>query len=1795
MKKIYAKLKANLAKTAGLLMLLMAMMVPSGALGQETILSENFDGGETEFPTSNGWTTEVVEDWLFWEYSDGGNYNSCDGNRYPNAAYSGSYNASIQPLGYNTKMISPVLDLADYSEVTMSFMLAQPYIQYFDPDWGEYCYMHGNTVVSYKTNNSDEWVVITTITDILDSWTQKSVAIPTTATQIAFHYVKDGDMFGIVSIDDIVITGESGVTKYNINYATGLTGGSISGKTKAAEDEVVEVTVEPFEHWYFTNMTVTKTGESSTVVYTGSSNVFTMPAYDVDVTAIFAEKFYHYFTNNIPSSNADVRFEDYWGTEIYGAYVDDEVYVRITEKPGFELASLSYNSTPIDISSGTGLYSFTMPDADVSLTATFNTLEMYNISCSWVPATCGTISCSETALPGSTVTITPNAYSGYMIAYYVVKGVTSGNVIEVNGNQFTMPSEDVTVKGVFAVATAQEVEVLHEGFNNATNPPYNSTSTGWTEDSGFGSTSWGYSTGSQYVGGRCAMHSVSTKKMVTPTMNLSEASSARITFKLWIKWYEIFYVYYRSSPSDSWTLLQSYEEANWSGSLTDRNLNLPSTALTSTCQLAFAIEKYNGNGVWFDELYVYKTTSTPKYSITANAEHGDMYFNPSSPVAAGQTVTVNATASTGYRVTGITATNDVDGSPIMVTENQFTMPNAPVTVTATYEEVEVRNITITKEGNGTIYTNPEDIAEVGGTVYVYCYADYHWTYNDDLTITYEDGGTQQIVPEEVSYGIYSFTMPAFDVNINTSFTEEAKYAINVVKFGSEDSEITLSKSSPTYGYEYVTITANPAAGYMLGRLKVRKDATGEEITVTNNSFTMPAENVTVYASFYAGFNFEEHFESPFSSTGWTTYTTGSGNWQHASGGHTGNCAYCSWDNAYSEPTLITPALNLNGLEGLTMTFWRKQPHYNTGVCDGINIMYTLDDGTSWTSITKYETVADSYTEASIDIPAAACKNGVKFGFKAISKDQNGVYVDDVRIFKETTLPSYSITPSVTGNGELSFSPTGNVEVGTTVTVTASATAAGAALTSLSYLREDGRTIDIDIESLPYTFTMPECNTTVTAVFEAAPHCTVTLHVNGLTIGSENNAYVGCPFELPTAVALEGYTFYGWTDTDITQGTSVAPSKIAEPSAAEFFPAGDCELWAVFAKSEAGDEYTLMSTPSFEGGGSYIIGLVDTWGNTDPHAIDITDGNATVTLIQESSTGIVTSEAMRALALTANYSSTIGGYCLTDGTNHLKDNWGYEVASGSTATTSKDAFEIAWDSDYSRYGLKSMINDANYWVWFKTTMQGAITFEYNNYGGSPLKIYKAEMTNKYYTYIANAPINNSLTINGDASVTNPIIIGSGAVVTVNGTFTNSTASYLTIQDGGELILAQGNTGVMATVEKDIEAITSSKGDGYTVDKWYTIGSSVNTPYINNDGETNHVENMIPVGGVDDLSYNLYYLDMTKELPWINYRQGNGVTGFNQLENGRGYLYSNQAATTVEYVGELNTENVNRDVNEGWNLVSNPFAQTIAFSGFALNSGSMAGYYTLDGAGGWKTTMSTADVKNNQGILINVPEEASSVTISRPENDGAKRGESRDEEYAYVEINVSNANYSDRTYAAYTEANCLPKYNHQNAKIQKVYIPQGDGNFAIACMEKSTTLFPVNFKAMTTGEYTINLNATEDINYLVLVDNMTGEEINMLIEDSYSFIGSTSDNERRFTVKLGFSQDLDSEDNSNFVYQNGNELIINGEGTIQIIDLLGRVIVSKEVHGGTVSVGNLITGAYIVRMIGNEVKTQKIVIR
>ena len=94
---------------------------------------------------------------------------------------------------------------------------------------------------------------------------------------------------------------------------------------------------------------------------------------------------------------------------------------------------------------------------------------------------------------------------------------------------------------------------------------------------------------------------------------------------------------------------------------------------------------------------------------------------------------------------------------------------------------------------------------------------------------------------------YKFSMPASDITVTAVFVSAPKYDVTI-SAGIENGSVEANKQKAAADTE-VTLTVTPAEGYLLDALTVHKTASSEAVAVTDGKFTMPAEAVTVNATF----------------------------------------------------------------------------------------------------------------------------------------------------------------------------------------------------------------------------------------------------------------------------------------------------------------------------------------------------------------------------------------------------------------------------------------------------------------------------------------------------------------------------------------------------------------------------------------------------------------------------------------------------------------------------------------------------------------------------------------------------------------------------------------------------------------------------------------------------------------------------------------------------------------------------------------------------------------------------------
>jgi hypothetical protein len=139
---------------------------------------------------------------------------------------------------------------------------------------------------------------------------------------------------------------------------------------------------------------------------------------------------------------------------------------------------------------------------------------------------------------------------------------------------------------------------------------------------------------------------------------------------------------------------------------------------------------------------------------------------------------------------------------------------------------------------------------------------------------------------------------------------------------------------------------------------------------------------------------------------------------------------------------------------------------------------------------------------------------------------------------------------------------------------------------------------------------------------------------------------------------------------------------------------------------------------------------------------------------------------------------------------------------------------------------------------------------------------------------------------------------------------------------------------------------------------------------------------------------------------------------------------------------------------------------------------------------------------------------------------------------------------------------------------------------------------------TQTLTVTVSETLDsqlsiLNYLHLIDNKTGADIDLLATPSYTFESKTGDYASRFKLVFSANEpDGPSTGSGSFAYYNGSEWQISnmGEATLQVIDVTGRIVKNETISGNASISLNEVPGVYVMRLVnGENVKTQKIVVR
>ena len=421
---------------------------------------------------------------------------------------------------------------------------------------------------------------------------------------------------------------------------------------------------------------------------------------------------------------------------------------------------------------------------------------------------------------------------------------------------------------------------------------------------------------------------------------------------------------------------------------------------------------------------------------------------------------------------------------------------------------------------------------------------------------------------------------------------------------------------------------------------------------------------------------------------------------------------------------------------------------------------------------------------------------------------------------------------------------------------------------------------------------------------------------------------------------------------------------------------------------------------------------------------------------------------------------------------------------------------------------------------------------------------------------------------------------------------------------------GGNLVVCVIDKTGSSLNASEADYFYV---YDIGqNSTDTRSIYANGSNINLENISENTGYFLRTYNGPYRapQIELDLEIASERTVNLNGGFDKVnsfsssgtelnnfeiafQQGVGYLASYESEKTATFKGTLNHEksytfdvsyNTSGKDLVNFHLLGNPFSFNMNWNNVST-SNMINGYAVVNNEGGYDYHTS-GEIKVGDGFFVKTDGANPSISYNaRSRNDKKETS---------LNVIATGKDGKDNVIVRLEEEQeGFPKINNFNEDIALVYVSENDVPYGIYNYNDDVQEVELFFRAAHIGEYNIHIEPSGEFEYITLVDNVNGSETNMMTS-SYSFTATPKENGKRFSLKFATGKGADVQEN--FVYQSGSELVINAEGTIQIIDMMGRIIYNNDVTcNNRIDISKFNKTAYIVRLInGNSIYTQKVVV-
>lgn len=442
------------------------------------------------------------------------------------------------------------------------------------------------------------------------------------------------------------------------------------------------------------------------------------------------------------------------------------------------------------------------------------------------------------------------------------------------------------------------------------------------------------------------------------------------------------------------------------------------------------------------------------------------------------------------------------------------------------------------------------------------------------------------------------------------------------------------------------------------------------------------------------------------------------------------------------------------------------------------------------------------------------------------------------------------------------------------------------------------------------------------------------------------------------------------------------------------------------------------------------------------------------------------------------------------------------------------------------------------------------------------------------------IDDNVTISANAVIPADYV-AKGTIGDVNGS--------ITISEGGQLMHI--GDGVAVTMVKFIKGYENEYGNDH-----YYLLSFPNESSLHPSNVTNMMPNDV------EFNYDLYYFDQSADAEWVNHKDGEMNPDDNNFWffAGHSFLYARNEDATLSATFVLNPSGepytivsvpyVGGHTLSGWNLIANPFACN------AHLSGNRPFYRLVETTEGSRIQLANEDIDiaPMEGIFVQVAPGGENITFTATEPRSA--GASMD--FTLRKANLrSAATTLDRSRVVFDEGHNMGHLDLM-ADPNRMYFPIDDKAMAVVYSQPKGEL-PLNIEVATDGTFVLAFDChAENLVYCHLIDNLTGDDVDLLQQSEYTFEARVSDYASRFRVVFAKANDNDATVSDEFAYLFNDNLIITNEGlaTLQVIDVQGRIVKSEIIEGNAYIDINATPGVYVLRLInGDNIKMQKMIVK